>query len=290
LGRARRPASTFEHLLPPECGTIPITDSDVDAKEWLAGVFDRAAPTYDEVAGAYHDHFGTRLVELAGVAAGDAVLDVACGRGAVLVPAAAKVGPSGRAVGVDLSAEMVRRARARVDAAGVAAELHVMDAENLDVRDGSFSVVLCGFGIFFLPDPEHALAGFRRSLAAGGTVGLSTWGAEDERWSWEDDLLADVVVERRAVSRPFDRAADLDELLRGAGFDDVVVETEHHGSTGSVETPPRGLPRCVSRAGSRCAWRRSSLAAVASKRVPCSEAPNRRVVWSRSHHARTMHL
>ena len=200
----------------------------MEAKEWLAGVFDRAAPTYDEVAGAYHDHFGTRLVELAGVAAGDAVLDVACGRGAVLVPAAAKVGPSGRALGVDLSPEMVRLARARVDDAGVAAELHVMDAENLDVRNGSFSVVLCGFGIFFLPDPGHALAGFRRSLAAGGTVGLSTWGAEDERWAWEDDLLADVVVERRAVSRPFDRPADLDELLRGAGFDDVVIGIEHH--------------------------------------------------------------
>ncbi len=62
----------------------------VDTKAWLAGVFDRAAPTYDKVAGAYHDHFGERLVELAGVRPGDAVLDVACGRGAVLVPAAAR--------------------------------------------------------------------------------------------------------------------------------------------------------------------------------------------------------
>ena len=68
----------------------------VDTKAWLAGVFDRAAPTYDKVAGAYHDHFGERLVELAGVRPGDAVLDVACGRGAVLVPAAARVGPTGR--------------------------------------------------------------------------------------------------------------------------------------------------------------------------------------------------
>ena len=57
---------------------------------------------------------------------------------------------------------------------------------------------------------------------------MSTWGAEDERWAWEDDLLADVVVERRAVQRPFDRPDDLDALLRGAGFDDVVVHTEQH--------------------------------------------------------------
>ena len=36
------------------------------SKVWLAGVFDRAAETYDLTAGAYHGHFGTRLVELAG--------------------------------------------------------------------------------------------------------------------------------------------------------------------------------------------------------------------------------
>ena len=141
--------------------------------------------------------------------------------GAVLVPAAARVGPDGRAVGVDLSPEMVRLARERVDAAGVVAELRVMDAEHLDVPDASFASVLCGFGIFFLPDPERAVGGFHRALVPGGSVGLSTWGAEDERWAWEDELLADVVVERRAVQRPFDRAGDLDALLRGAGFEDV---------------------------------------------------------------------
>jgi ubiquinone/menaquinone biosynthesis C-methylase UbiE len=206
----------------------PITDSEIDAKEWLAGVFDRAAPTYDEVAGAYHDHFGVRLVELARVGPGDAVLDVGCGRGAVLVPAAAQVGPSGRAVGVDLSPAMVRLARQRVEAAGVDAEVHVMDGEHLDVPDGSFSTVLCGFGIFFLPDPERAVEGFSRALAEHGSIGMSTWGVEDERWSWEDDLLADVVVERRAVRRPFDRPADLEELLLGAGFVDVAVLTEHY--------------------------------------------------------------
>jgi SAM-dependent methyltransferase len=96
------------------------------------------------------------------------------------------------------------------------------------VAAGAFAAVLCGFGIFFLPDPEAAMQGFRRALAPGGTVGLSTWGAEDPRWSWEDDLLADVVVERRAVRRPFDEPADLEALVRDAGFDDVVVHTEHH--------------------------------------------------------------
>jgi SAM-dependent methyltransferase len=205
-----------------------VVEREEDAKAWVAGVFDRAAATYDEVAGAYHEHFGARLVDVVDVGPGDAVLDVGCGRGAILVAAAARVGQGGDVVGVDLSPKMVRLARERVDAAGLAARIEVMDAENLDVPDGQFTVVLCGFGVFFLPDPERAVAGFRRALAAGGRLGVSTWGVEDERWSWEDELFADLVVERRAVRRPFDRPSDLEVLLRGAGFDDVAVHREHH--------------------------------------------------------------
>ena len=160
------------------------------------------------------------------MADGDSVLDVACGRGAVLVHAAGRVGTSGRVMGVDLSPEMVRLARQRVADAGFAARVRVMDAENLDVPDESHSVVLCGFGIFFLPNPERAIAGFRRVLSPGGTVGLSTWGVEDERWSWEDDLFADVVVERRAVRRTFDRHDELEALLRSTDFVDVEVVVE----------------------------------------------------------------
>jgi cyclopropane fatty-acyl-phospholipid synthase-like methyltransferase len=59
------------------------------------------------------------------------VLDVACGRGAVLVPAATRTGPTGRVLGVDLSPVMVRLARERIDRAGVPAEVEVMDAEQL---------------------------------------------------------------------------------------------------------------------------------------------------------------
>jgi SAM-dependent methyltransferase len=155
------------------------------------------------------------------------VLDVACGHGSVLRAAAERVGPGGRLVGVDLSPEMVRLARTRLGPA-TTAELAVMDAEDLDVPDGTFDVVLCGFGVFFLPDPDRAVAGFRRVLAEGGRVGLTTWGAEDERWAWEDELLAGAEVERRAVRRPFDRADDLERLLQGAGFRDVETTVEAH--------------------------------------------------------------
>jgi ubiquinone/menaquinone biosynthesis C-methylase UbiE len=196
-------------------------------KAWLADVFDRAAATYDEPGGGYHDRFGERLVRAAGVQAGDRVLDVACGRGAVLAPAARVAGGDGRVLGVDLSPEMVRLAAERLAGEGLDVETAVMDAETLDLPDRSFDVVLCAFGVFFLPDPERAAAELRRVLVPTGTVAVSTWGADDPRWAWEDELLADVAVERRAVRRPFDQPAALEALLRGAGFDDVHVEPSH---------------------------------------------------------------
>ncbi len=50
----------------------------------------------------YWEYFGARLVELAGIQQGDQVLDVGCGTGSSLFPAAEKAGPKGFAVGVDI--------------------------------------------------------------------------------------------------------------------------------------------------------------------------------------------
>jgi len=64
-------------------------------KEQVVAVFDRAAATYDRVGPRFFSHFGRRLTELAELAPGMRVLDVAAGRGAVLFPAAEKVGAAG---------------------------------------------------------------------------------------------------------------------------------------------------------------------------------------------------
>jgi ubiquinone/menaquinone biosynthesis C-methylase UbiE len=188
-------------------------------KAWLAGVFDRAAATYDRVGPAYHDVFGRRLLEVAAPPAGFALLDVACGRGAVLAAAA---GGAARRVGVDVSAEMIAQARAELT--GV--ELSVMDAERLDFDDRVFDVVTCAFAVFFLPHPDRAAAEFHRVLRPGGLVALSSWGEDDPRWAWEDDLLSGLGVARRAIQRPFDRHEDLTALLAGAGFGRIRVHRE----------------------------------------------------------------
>jgi ubiquinone/menaquinone biosynthesis C-methylase UbiE len=159
-------------------------------KHRVAGVFARAAPAYDQVGPRFFARFGSRLVELAQVRQGETVLDVACGRGASLFPAADGVGAAGRAVGIDLADGMIDELTRDIRARGLLnVETRVMDAEDLRFPAETFDCVLCGFCLFFFPQRERALSEMRRVLKSGGRLAISTWGKTDVRWRWLDDLL-----------------------------------------------------------------------------------------------------
>ena len=205
-----------------------------DHRAWLAGVFDRAAPTYDRIGEAYHGYFAGRLLDLTAPPRGADLLDIACGRGAVLSAAASR-GLS-RLTGIDVSPAMIEHAEADLGAAGVSdVDLRVMDAEHLEFPEERFDVLTAAFALFFLPDPARAAAEFRRVLRPGGVVAVSTWGDEDARWGFEDDLLPATDAPRvRALQQPFDHADDVTDLLDTAGFTDLQVhqeDTEIHFAT-----------------------------------------------------------
>ncbi len=197
-------------------------------------MFDRAAPTYDRIGEAYHGYFAGRLLDLAGPPREAHLLDIACGRGAVLSAAASR-GLS-RLTGIDVSPAMIEHAEEDLRAAGVGdVDLQVMDAEHLEFPDERFDVLTAAFALFFLPDPARAASEFRRVLRPGGVVAVSTWGEEDARWGFEDDLLPATDAPRvRALQQPFDHADDVTELLGTAGFADLQVhreDTEIHFAT-----------------------------------------------------------
>src|SRR2546428_3711506 len=75
-----------------------------------------------------------RLLELAGVAAGHRVLDIACGTGEPAIPAAEMVGPSGHVLATDMAPEMLEVAREKARAQGLTnIEFRLVDGEELDV-------------------------------------------------------------------------------------------------------------------------------------------------------------
>jgi len=116
-----------------------------------------------------------RLVQFARIARGQRVLDVGCGTGVAAI-AAARLGAV--VTGVDLTPELVERAKQNAHTAGTALDLHVGDVEELAFADGSFDVVISQFGHMFAPRPEVAVREMVRVLKPGGTLAFSTWPPE----------------------------------------------------------------------------------------------------------------
>ncbi len=199
-----------------------MTPDAQDKKDALQAVFSRTAESYERIR--YFHIYGQWLVDCALVTVGARVLDVACGRGAVLFPAVARVGPGGHVIGIDLAEGMARETAAEIQRRGIShAEARQMDAETLVFGDASFDFVLCGFSLQFLPHLDRALGGFRRVLRPGGTLAVTTWGADDQRWDWFESLRA----EHQAVVKLGSQKLDSPEVIRSrfaaGGFHHVDV-------------------------------------------------------------------
>jgi SAM-dependent methyltransferase len=111
------------------------------------------------------------LVEAAGVAPGQAVLDVACGTGVVARTAADRMGGRGWVVGLDINEGMLTVAgRLRPDI-----EWRLGDAAGLPFEAGCFDLVLCQAALMFFPDRVGALREMARLTTSGGTVAVQVW-------------------------------------------------------------------------------------------------------------------
>lgn len=133
-----------------------------------------AAEIYDSrFVSALFGQWGTRMVAHAGLFPGETVLDVACGTGALTVPAAAAVGSAGRVVGLDANPEMLAVARRKSDA------IDWVDgsAETLPFEGEEFDAVLSQFGFMFFQDRPAALREMMRVTRPGGRIAVAVCGA-----------------------------------------------------------------------------------------------------------------
>jgi arsenite methyltransferase len=105
---------------------------------------------------------------------GEAVLDIGCGGGVDSMVAARLVGPKGRVVGIDVTPEMINRARFNLSLVGLAnVAFEVVEAEALPFADQEFDVVISN-GVFNLTvDKEQALREAHRVLKPGGRLQMA---------------------------------------------------------------------------------------------------------------------
>jgi ubiquinone/menaquinone biosynthesis C-methylase UbiE len=203
-----------------------------EAKKKAATTYNSASDFYDHPANTFWSRYGRQTVERLRLAPGARVLDVCCGSGASAIPAAETVGPTGLVIGVDLAANLLALARSKAEQCGLTnIEFRSGDMTQLPFNDGSFDVVVCVFGIFFVPDMESALSELKRVLRGGGKLAITTWGpgffepASTAFWESVRSVRPDLYK----GFNPWDRISEVDAvrlLLVSAGLEDVEAVAE----------------------------------------------------------------
>lgn len=152
--------------------------SEDEQVAYVRRMFDAIAPRYDLantlLSAGLHWRWKRETVRLVDPPHGGRALDVCCGTGDLAILLARRVGPRGVVVGLDFSAEMLRVARRRAAAAGVAAVCRFAqcDARALAARETAFDVVTMGFGLRNVVRPRSALREARRALRPGGRLAV----------------------------------------------------------------------------------------------------------------------
>ncbi|MFZ1951348.1 MAG: methyltransferase domain-containing protein [Pseudolabrys sp.] len=199
----------------------------------------QAAELYERYPGRYIlGPWAPLLVDAARLAAGERVLDVACGTGIVARVAAERVGAAGRVVGVDLNPGMIAVARSVPAPVGATIQWLERSALDLQLADAGFDVVLCQQGLQFFPDKLLALREMHRVLGHGGRLVLSVWNSVGLYNSAVGAALTRYVgkqtADRFCASRQAPTREDLQGLAKEAGFSVVDVRI----SRMNVRLPP----------------------------------------------------
>jgi ubiquinone/menaquinone biosynthesis C-methylase UbiE len=172
------------------------------------------------------------MLDLAGVAEGGRVLDVAAGAGDQTLDIAARVGARGHVLATDLSPAIVALARRNAERAGMTqVRTRVADGERLALPPASFDAAVCRLGLMFFPDPLHGLREMHRALRRGGRACTLVF-SRPEHNPCVGALMATALQHAGLPPRdPYlrgglfslGRPGHIDELFREAGFDEVAT-------------------------------------------------------------------
>jgi arsenite methyltransferase len=157
---------------------------------------------------------------IASLAAGETVLDLGSGGGFDCFLAAQEVGAEGRVIGVDMTPEMIEKARTNVtknEATNV--EFRLGEIEHLPVADGSVDVIISNCVVNLSPDKPQVFSDAHRVLRPGGRLAISDVVLTAE-------LPADVRRDPESLSACVagaSRISELESMLRNAGFVEISI-------------------------------------------------------------------
>lgn len=215
---------------------MQITDFDAFKRD-VIGTYNRAAHLYDQVGTKLFTHYACLLADALESPANASILDIACGRGAILFALSQKLGQSGKAYGLDLAEEMIIHTHREImERAYTQTSVLVMDGDYLAFAPQSFDCVTCGAALFFM-DYEQVLKRIYHLLKAEGQIAITIPQvpddkAEFERWKWlfkltKESFPADFQAPASWVApRRLSQADILESALAKAGFVDIRHQQE----------------------------------------------------------------
>lgn len=169
------------------------------------------------------------MLDLARIAPGSRVLDIAAGDGDQSMAAAARVGASGSVLAIDRANKLLAIAEQSAKEAGLPnLETRLMDGENLELPDASFDAVTCRFALMYFDHPIQGLQGIKRVLKSGGRVSMVVYG---ENGSPEFSLALSTVrrwvglldQESQSAAHSLGTPGVLEQTFATAGFREVEV-------------------------------------------------------------------
>ena len=197
---------------------------------YIGAMFTVAAEAYDRFMGRYSIPLASGFCEFSQIAAGQRVLDVGCGPGALTAELVKRLGPAGVSA-VEPSEPFVEAARQRHPGVDVRQAV----AERLPFPDGAFDASLAQLVVHFMASPIEGLSEMARVTRPGGVVAACVWdhaggeGALSRFWEAARELDPEVDDESELAGS---RRGHLAELLREAGLEEVEetvlsVSVEH---------------------------------------------------------------
>lgn len=154
---------------------------------------------------------------------GEVVLDLGSGGGIDVFLAAKKVGPEGRAIGVDMTEEMIELARRNAKKVGLKnVDFRLGEIESLPVEDESVDVIISNCVINLSPDKDKVFSEAFRVLKPGGRLMISDIVLEAEL---PQEIRDDPEAWAECISGAIDEKVYL-ELIRAKGFGDVQLRSK----------------------------------------------------------------
>jgi arsenite methyltransferase len=160
-------------------------------------------------------------VALAGLREGEVVVDLGCGGGLDVLLAAKRVGPTGKAIGIDMTPDMIARAKAgAVQVGATNVEFHLAQINQLPLPDASVDCVISNCVINLVPDKSQVFREILRVLKPGGRLVVSDIALKQPL---PEEVVHDVQAYVGCIAGAI-LIGDYERLLRDAGFEAVVVQ------------------------------------------------------------------